>query len=51
MPNNFDSQGQRNRTGKRLEKDESALEAIVLYNANIYQNFEGSFPYQILEIL
>ena len=51
MSNNLDSQVQRNSMGKQLEKDGKILEAMVLYEANIYENFEGNFPYRRLAIL
>ncbi|TLP74367.1 hypothetical protein [Maribacter sp. ACAM166] len=51
MSSNLDSQVQRNTKGKQLEKDGKILEAMVLYEANIYENFEGSFPYRRLAIL
>lgn len=51
MSSNLDSQVQRNTMGKQLEKDGKILEAMVLYEANICENFEGSFPYRRLAIL
>ncbi|KKN28273.1 hypothetical protein LCGC14_0856050 [marine sediment metagenome] len=51
MSSNIDSQVQRNSMGKQLEKDGKILEAMVLYEANIYENFEGYFPYNRLAIL
>ncbi len=51
MRSNFDSQVQRNMMGKQLEKKGSILEAMVLYEANICENFEGSFPYRRLAVL
>lgn len=51
MSNNFDDQVNRNVMGKRLEKEGKFLEAISLYEANITENFEGSFPYRRLAIL
>ncbi len=47
----FDSQVQRNLMGKRLEKEGRVLEAKALYEANISEGFEGSFPYRRLAIL
>jgi hypothetical protein len=47
----FDTQVQRNLMGKRLEKEGGVLEAIALYEANILESFEGSFPYRRLAIL
>ncbi|WP_209403516.1 hypothetical protein [Pseudozobellia sp. WGM2] len=37
--------------GKRLEKEGRVLEAKALYEANISEGFEGSFPYRRLAIL
>ena len=37
--------------GKRLEKEGRILEAKALYEANISEGFEGSFPYRRLAIL
>lgn len=37
--------------GKRLEKEGRLLEAKALYEANISESFEGSFPYKRLAIL
>ena len=51
MSINFDEQVQRNLLGKQLEKDGKILDAIGLYEANISENFEGSFPYRRLAIL
>lgn len=51
MSVNFDEQVQRNLLGKQLEKDGRILDAIALYEANISENFEGSFPYRRLAIL
>lgn len=47
----FDTQVQRNLMGKRLEKEGRVLEARVLYEANISESFEGSFPYRRSAIL
>ena len=47
----FDTQVQRNLMGKRLEKEGRVLEAKALYEANISESFEGSFPYRRLAIL
>lgn len=49
--NRFDTQVQRNLMGKRLEKEGRVLEAKALYEANISESFEGSFPYRRLAIL
>tara|TARA_R110002020_G_scaffold95895_4_gene229778 strand:+ start:175 stop:492 length:318 start_codon:yes stop_codon:yes gene_type:complete len=51
MSNNFDAQVQRNLLGKQLEKDGRALDAMALYEANLSEGFEGSFPYRRLAIL
>lgn len=51
MIHNFDNQVQRNLLGKQLEKEGNVLEAMSLYEANIFENFEGSFPYRRLAIL
>ncbi len=51
MSNNFDTQVQRNLMGKQLEKEHKVLEAKALYEANISEGFEGSFPYRRLAIL
>jgi hypothetical protein len=51
MSNDFDNQAQRNLMGKQLEKEGSILEAMSLYEANISESFEGSFPYRRLAIL
>lgn len=48
---NFDTQVQRNLMGKRLEKEGRVLEAKALYEANISEDFEGSFPYRRLAVL
>lgn len=37
--------------GKQLEKEGSVVEAMSLYEANITESFEGSFPYRRLAIL
>ena len=47
----FDTKVQRNLMGKRLEKEGRVLEAKALYEANISESFEGSFPYLSLAIL
>ncbi|PIB27890.1 hypothetical protein [Maribacter sp. 4G9] len=47
----FDTMVQRNLMGKRLEKEGRVLEAKALYEANISESFEGSFPYRRLAIL
>lgn len=47
----FDTKVQRNLMGKRLEKEGRVLEAKALYEANISESFEGSFPYRRLAIL
>lgn len=51
MSNNFDAQVQRNLMGKRLEKEGRELEAKALYEANVSDSFQGSFPYRRLAIL
>ncbi|MBD0851923.1 hypothetical protein [Maribacter arenosus] len=51
MSNKFDDQVQRNLMGKQLEKEDNVLEAMSLYEANISEAFEGSFPYRRLAIL
>jgi tetratricopeptide (TPR) repeat protein len=51
MSNNFDAQVQRNLLGKQLEKDGRVVDAMALYEANISEDFEGSFPYRGLAIL
>ncbi|MBD0851967.1 hypothetical protein [Maribacter arenosus] len=51
MSNQFDTQVQRNLLGKQLEKEGRVLEAKALYEANICENFEGSFPYRRLAVL
>ncbi len=51
MSNNFDAQVRRNMLGKRLEKDGKVLNSMALYEANISEDFEGSFPYRRLAIL
>ncbi len=47
----FDTQVQRNLMGKQLEKEGRVLEAKALYEANISESFEGSFPYRRLATL
>jgi hypothetical protein len=37
--------------GKKLEKEGKVLEAKALYEANILENFEGSYPYRRLAVL
>jgi hypothetical protein len=37
--------------GKRLEREGRVLEAKALYEANISESFEGSFPHRRLAIL
>ena len=51
MSNNFDAQVQRNLLGRQLEKDGRVLDAMALYEANISEDFEGSFPYRRLAII
>tara|TARA_R110000744_G_scaffold39187_1_gene89328 strand:+ start:353 stop:661 length:309 start_codon:yes stop_codon:yes gene_type:complete len=51
MINNFDDQVQRNLLGKQLEKEGQIVKAMSLYEANVSENFEGSFPYRRLAIL
>ena len=45
------AQVNRNLMGKRLEKKGKILEAKALYEANISEGFEGSFPYRRLAII
>lgn len=51
MINKFDNQVQRNLLGKQLEKEGQVVKAMSLYEANVSENFEGSFPYRRLAIL
>lgn len=51
MTNNFDIQVQRNLLGQRLEKEGKQKEAIQLYEANVAESFEGSFPYSRLAVI
>jgi len=51
MTDNFDIQVQRNLQGKRLEKEGKKSEAIQLYETNVEENFEGSFPYRRLAVI
>jgi hypothetical protein len=51
MSNNHDAQVQRNLLGKQFEKDGKVLDAMALYEENISEHFEGSFPYWRLAIL
>ncbi|BFP39444.1 hypothetical protein FGF1_02890 [Flavobacteriaceae bacterium GF1] len=48
---NFKAQVNRNSMGKRLEKKGKILEAKALYEANISEGFEGSFPYRRLAVI
>jgi len=41
----LDTQVERNLQGKELERSGRTEEAIRLYEANISDNFDGSFPY------
>ena len=45
------AQADRNLMGQRLEKKGKTLEAKALYEANISEGFEGSFPYRRLAII
>ena len=45
------AQVNRNSMGKRLEKKGKILEAKALYEANISEGFEGSFPYRRLAVI
>ena len=47
----FKAQVNRNSMGKRLEKKGKILEAKALYEANISEGFEGSFPYRRLAVI
>lgn len=47
----FDKQVERNLEGRELEKAFKIPEAIKLYEANIQEDFDGSFPYRRLAIL
>ncbi|RKN81042.1 hypothetical protein [Ulvibacterium marinum] len=47
----FKTQVDRNLMGKLLEKKGKILEAKALYEANISEDFEGSFPYRRLAII
>ena len=47
----FETQVDRNLMGKRLEKEGKVLKAKALYEANISEDFQGSFPYRRLAIL
>ena len=49
--NSFEKQVDRNLMGKRLEKEGKIREAKALYEANISEDFEGSFPYRRLAII
>ena len=49
--NNFDIQVERNLKGKQLESIGDYEAAIELYELNIGENFEGSYPYRRLSIL
>ena len=45
------AQADRNLMGQRLEKKGKTLEAKALYEANVSEGFEGSFPYRRLAII
>ncbi len=45
------AQADRNLMGQRLEKKGRTLEATALYEANVSEGFEGSFPYRRLAII
>ncbi|MEK6152160.1 hypothetical protein WIW50_02815 [Flavobacteriaceae bacterium 3-367] len=51
MTDNFDIQVQRNLQGQRFEKEGKQSEAIQLYEANVAESFEGSFPYSRLAVI
>jgi len=51
MADNFDIQVGRNIQGQIFEKEGKLSEAIKLYEANVADNFEGSFPYRRLAII
>lgn len=48
---NFDQQVYRNLKGQELEKKGLPEEAILLYEINVSEGFEGSFPYRRLAVL
>lgn len=47
----FEHQVNRNLKGIELEKEGEIVEAILLYEANVSECFEGNFPYDRLRII
>jgi len=51
MPLDFNQQVERNLLGRELERQNKIKEAILLYEANVQELFEGNFPYDRLLII
>ncbi|MBO0320669.1 hypothetical protein J0X14_00050 [Muricauda sp. CAU 1633] len=51
MMSSFETQVDRNLMGKRLEKEGKVQEAKALYEANVSEDFVGSFPYRRLAVI